>query len=67
MMTPSKARDPIRRFAWSAANWAANNAFELIAFDGTIGFLSRFDGADESYISQSHRIDRFNSSKWPYL
>ena len=47
MTARSKTHDPFRRFAWSAANRAANNVFEMAALIGAIESVSRFDGASE--------------------
>ena len=43
-----KAHDPLHRFAWSAADRAANNAFDMAALAGAIESASRFDGDGES-------------------
>ena len=47
-MARSKAYEPLRRFVWSVANRAANNAFEMAALVGAMESVSRFVGAGES-------------------
>ena len=67
MRTLRKAHKHLHRFAWSAANLFANNASEMVALVGTIESASRFDDADESYLTKSYLIDQCNSSKSPNL
>ena len=43
-----KTHDPSHRFAWSAADRAANNACKMAALTGAIESASRFDGDGES-------------------
>ena len=51
-----KAHSLFDQFAWLAANRGTNNAFKMAALVGAIN-LSRFDVANESYLSESHRIN----------
>ena len=48
MMAHSKAHNPIRRFRWLTADWAANNLVKMMALVGAIESASRFNSANES-------------------
>ena len=51
-----KTYDPLHQFAHLAANRAANNAVEMTAVIDAIKSTSRFDVANETYLSKNYRI-----------